>query len=103
MRRRTRRSPPWAMAASRCRHRRIAATAIRICHRTTAARPRNKVRAPNDPEQAMISVGEWLAELGYEFTTTTPESHRRVLARADRKRARSVRDVIGRIGGVHVQ
>jgi len=53
------------------------------------------VRAPNDPEHALISVGEWLAELGYEFTTITPESHRRVLARADRKVARSVRDVFG--------
>ena len=53
------------------------------------------MRAPNDPEHALISVGEWLAELGYEFTTITPESHRRVLARADRKRARSVRDVFG--------
>jgi len=53
------------------------------------------VRAPNDPEHALISVGEWLAELGYEFTTITPESHRRVLARADRKLARSVRDVFG--------
>src|SRR3569832_699496 len=83
------------MAASRCRHRRIAATAIRICHRPTAARPRIKVRAPNDPEHALISVGEWLAELGYEFTTITPESHRRVRARADRKLARSVRDVFG--------
>ncbi|HEY6032703.1 MAG TPA: class I SAM-dependent methyltransferase [Kofleriaceae bacterium] len=53
------------------------------------------MRAPNDPEHALISVGEWLAELGYEFTTITPESHRRVLARAKCEVASSVRDVFG--------
>jgi methylase of polypeptide subunit release factors len=53
------------------------------------------MRAPSDPEHALISVGEWLAELGYEFTTVTPESHRRVLARPDRQVARAPRDVFG--------
>jgi methylase of polypeptide subunit release factors len=53
------------------------------------------VRAPSDPEHALITVGEWLAELGYDFTTVTPESHRRVLARPDRRIARTVRDVFG--------
>lgn len=51
------------------------------------------MRAPSDPESALISVGEWLAELGYEFMTVTPETHRRVVARAHQ--ARSVRDVFG--------
>lgn len=51
------------------------------------------MRAPSDPESALISVGEWLAELGYEFTTVTPETHRRVMARS--REARSIRDVFG--------
>ncbi|MEO8550568.1 MAG: methyltransferase [Kofleriaceae bacterium] len=51
------------------------------------------MRAPSDPESALISVGQWLAELGYEFTTVTPETHRRVIARAIT--ARSIRDVFG--------
>ena len=53
------------------------------------------MQAPGDPEHALITVGEWLAELGYEFITITPETHRRVLARPDRQVARSVRDVFG--------
>jgi methylase of polypeptide subunit release factors len=53
------------------------------------------VRAPSDPEHALISVGDWLAEVGYEFTTVTPETHRRVLARTAGALARSPRDVFG--------
>jgi methylase of polypeptide subunit release factors len=41
----------------------------------------------------LIAVGEWLAELGYDFTTVTPETHRRVMARAHQ--AGSIRDVFG--------
>lgn len=51
------------------------------------------MRAPSDPESALISVGEWLAELGYDFTTVTPETHRRVIARATT--ARTIRDAFG--------
>jgi release factor glutamine methyltransferase len=51
------------------------------------------VQAPSDPEAALISVGAWLAESGYEFTTVTPETHRRVAARG--VIARNVRDVFG--------
>jgi methylase of polypeptide subunit release factors len=51
------------------------------------------VQAPSDPEAALISVGAWLAEAGYEFTTVTPETHRRVAART--QRARNARDVFG--------
>ena len=51
------------------------------------------MRAPLDPEEALVFVGAWLREGGYEFTTVTPESHRRVFARTSH--ARTVRDVFG--------
>ncbi len=51
------------------------------------------MKAPSDPEAALIAIGEWLGELGYEHATVTPETHRRVIAR--RTIAASFRDVFG--------
>jgi len=45
------------------------------------------------PEQALLAVGHQLRDGGYEFTTVTPETHRRNNARS--AQARSVRDVFG--------
>ncbi len=44
---------------------------------------------------ALVEVGRWLQAHDYQFTTITPESHRRVNARADAAIARTVRDVFG--------
>ncbi|MDQ3338801.1 MAG: class I SAM-dependent methyltransferase [Myxococcota bacterium] len=43
--------------------------------------------------RALLDVARQLSELGYAFTTVTPETHRRVVAR--RGRAASLRDVFG--------
>jgi release factor glutamine methyltransferase len=48
----------------------------------------------NANDRALVKLGRALRELGYEFVTVTPETHRRVLERDDR-RARSLRDVFG--------
>lgn len=47
----------------------------------------------DDADRALCSVGTQLRELGYTFTTATPETHRRNNARHGR--AESVRDVFG--------
>jgi SAM-dependent methyltransferase len=47
----------------------------------------------DDADRALLDVGTQLRELGYTFTTPTPETHRRNNAR--RSRAESVRDVFG--------
>jgi release factor glutamine methyltransferase len=44
--------------------------------------------------EALVAAGRLLREMRYEFTTTTPETHRRVLAREPRA-ARDMRDVLG--------
>lgn len=41
----------------------------------------------------LVEVGRWLRERGYAFTTVTPETHRRVIAR--RGRAEDLRDIFG--------
>lgn len=46
-----------------------------------------------DADRALLDVGTQLRELGYTFTTATPETHRRNNAR--HARAESVRDVFG--------
>ncbi len=46
-----------------------------------------------DREDALVEVGLRLRSLGYAFTTVTPETHRRVVAR--HVAARTVRDVFG--------
>ncbi len=48
----------------------------------------------DDRDRALLDVGRQLLALGYSFTTVTPETHRRVLARRD-ARAESLRDVFG--------
>jgi release factor glutamine methyltransferase len=52
-----------------------------------------------DPRStALVALGRALSETGYSFVTVTPETHRRVDARAraaGRERARSLRDVFG--------
>jgi methylase of polypeptide subunit release factors len=52
-----------------------------------------------DPRsRALVDLGRALTETGYSFVTVTPETHRRVDARAraaGRERARSLRDVFG--------
>jgi len=48
---------------------------------------------------ALVAVGSWLHESGYVFVTPTPETHRRVLARAGGRASRDamtvVRDALG--------
>ncbi|CAN5120924.1 class I SAM-dependent methyltransferase [soil metagenome] len=51
------------------------------------------MKAPSDPEAALIAVGEWLGKTGYDLVTVTPETHRRVIAH--RPAAKTVRDVFG--------
>jgi release factor glutamine methyltransferase len=46
-------------------------------------------------EQALVEVGRRLRDEGYRFTTVTPETHRRVNARAGSERAAGLRDVFG--------
>lgn len=46
-------------------------------------------------EDALVDVGEQLRVLGYSFTTVTPETHRRVIARTPDVAARTLRDVFG--------
>ncbi len=46
-------------------------------------------------ERAALRLLEWLDARGYDFVTITPESHRRVLARADMRRAADLRGIFG--------
>jgi release factor glutamine methyltransferase len=46
-------------------------------------------------DRALLEVGLQLRDLGYAFTTVTPETHRRNNARAGAQVARSLRDVFG--------
>jgi len=46
-------------------------------------------------EEATVEVGRRLRDAGYQFTTVTPETHRRVNARSENARAASLRDVFG--------
>jgi SAM-dependent methyltransferase len=51
-----------------------------------------------DPRDALIALGRALSKQGYAFVTVTPETHRRVQARAGAAgsvEARSLRDVFG--------
>lgn len=51
--------------------------------------------ADHEAEDSLLALLNHLAEAGYGFVTPTPESHRRVLARAPERRARDLRDVFG--------
>ncbi|RYE92309.1 MAG: SAM-dependent methyltransferase, partial [Myxococcales bacterium] len=48
-----------------------------------------------DDDQALLALGRALHERGYQFTTITPASHERVLAREPGREARDLRDVFG--------
>jgi release factor glutamine methyltransferase len=52
----------------------------------------------NTPERALVELGQALRAQGYHFVTATPDTHRRVNARAAQRgeeRARDLRDVFG--------
>jgi methylase of polypeptide subunit release factors len=49
----------------------------------------------SDRDAALLALLEGLAEAGYRFTTVTPETHRRMLARRKNPFARDLRDVFG--------
>ncbi len=52
----------------------------------------------DDALRALVALGEALGAAGYRFTTVTPETHRRVNARAEahgNARARDLRDIFG--------
>jgi methylase of polypeptide subunit release factors len=51
------------------------------------------IKATND--RALIALGGNLREMGYRFTTITPETHRRVNARPENRTARRIEDVFG--------
>jgi methylase of polypeptide subunit release factors len=44
---------------------------------------------------ALVDVGQWLRDRGYDFTTVTPATHARVVARDAGRPARDLRDVFG--------
>lgn len=46
-------------------------------------------------EQALVALGRRLAEIGYEFVTPTPATHRIINGRAASAQAASLRDVFG--------
>ena len=46
-------------------------------------------------EQAALRLLYWLDEQDYDFVTVTPESHRRVVARAAMRQARDLRGIFG--------
>lgn len=49
-----------------------------------------------DFDEGLFEIGVWLkASRHYRFTTVTPETHRRVLAKTDRREAQDLRDVFG--------
>lgn len=51
--------------------------------------------AMSPADQALLALGVALRDVGYEFITVTPESHRRITARAHNREAYSLRDVFG--------
>jgi methylase of polypeptide subunit release factors len=60
------------------------------------ARPPSEEQDPIPQEDAaLLAAGRILQDCGYAFTTITPVSHARVLARRARAEARSLRDVFG--------
>lgn len=62
---------------------------------TTLENPVRPADAP-DFDEGLFEIGVWLkASRSYRFTTITPETHRRVLARMARREARDLRDVFG--------
>src|SRR5512133_3131466 len=61
-----------------------------------AGRPLSEEQDPIPQEDtALLAAGRILQGCGYAFTTITPASHARVLARRARAEARTLRDVFG--------
>ncbi|HEY1905047.1 MAG TPA: class I SAM-dependent methyltransferase [Myxococcaceae bacterium] len=60
----------------------------------TRAGPLSEQQLPS-ADVALLAAGRILRERGYEFTTITPTSHGRVIARLPRAEARTLRDVFG--------
>jgi methylase of polypeptide subunit release factors len=52
-------------------------------------------RTLNGRGRALVELGSWLRTRGYSFVTPTPETHRRINARAGNARARDLRGVFG--------
>ena len=50
-------------------------------------------RSLDGRQSALVALGRALRDAGYRFVTPTPETHRRVVQRPDRARARDLRDV----------
>ena len=48
-----------------------------------------------DADAALFELLQALTQAGYQFVTPTPATHARVVARSDRRRARSLTDVLG--------
>src|SRR3546814_1577890 len=46
-------------------------------------------------DEALLSLLRLLKQQDYRFVTPTPATHARVIARPDRKRARSLEDILG--------
>lgn len=60
------------------------------------ASPVPAMRDAADFDEGLFEVGLWLrASRDYRFTTVTPETHRRMLAKMPRGEARDLRDVFG--------
>lgn len=53
------------------------------------------MHTPDHTDNALFSLLKLLAGKGYSFVTPTPATHARVIARADKQRARDLRDVLG--------
>lgn len=62
-----------------------------------AAGPKTRLTAAplSEPEAAALALLRTLEAAGYEFTAPTPETHRRVVARASMRTARDLRGVFG--------
>lgn len=58
-------------------------------------RDTTQVRVVDPAQEALLSLGRALREVGYSFTTITPASHQRVNERPDAAEARSLRDIFG--------
>jgi methylase of polypeptide subunit release factors len=53
------------------------------------------VQLSNETEPALLDLLNDLERSGYNFVTPTPATHERVVARPDRQRAQSLRDIFG--------
>jgi hypothetical protein len=66
-----------------------------VSHGDGSASPNEAPSELGRQEAALLALGEALRAQGYQFTTVTPESHRRVNARPESHEAHGARDVFG--------